>query len=267
MRLLILLISSLLASVSSAQLATPDENGIAFGHVHLNVANIEEHLQLWTEFFGGEAFPVGSSTAIKFPNMLLVMYNEEPSMGSRETVMDHFGFKVRDIQAFREKWEAAGYEMDDDFTGAEGQINAYLTMPGGAYVELQEDQGLHEPMTGYHVHYRTEGHEELMQWYTELLGVEVRARGSIATTTNVPGMNLSFGGSNTARASTQGAAIDHVGFEIQNLEEFCRELEARGIEFDRPYSVIESIGLGTAFLTDPRGVRIELTEGLTKLYQ
>ncbi len=268
MRLLILLLTSFcLSHGATAQLATPNQAGLTFGHVHLNVPDVEEHARLWTEFFGGERLAIGSLTAIKFPNMLLIMYDEAPTMVSRQTVMDHFGFKVRNIQAFREKWEAAGYTLEPDFRGAEGQTNAYLTFPGGTYVELQEDQGLHEEMTGYHIHYRTEGHEELLNWYTELFGIEIRARGSIATTTNVPGMNLSFGGSNTPRAPTQGAAIDHVGFEISNLEAFCQELERRGIEFDQPYSRIDSIGLANAFLTDPSGVRVELTEGLTKLYE
>ncbi len=249
-----------------AQLAEPNEAGLTFGHLHLNVADVEQHAQLWTEFFGGERITIGSLAAIKFPNMLLIMYNEAPAMDSRNTVMDHFGFKVRDIQAFRDKWEAAGHKMDPDFSGAEGQTNAYLTLPGGVYVELQEDQSLHVPIAGYHVHFLTEGHEELLDWYTELLDIQVRTRGSIATTTNVPGMNLSFGRSSTPRAATQGTAIDHIGFEIENLENFCRKLEDRGIVFDRPYNIIESVGLGNAFLTDPQGVRIEFTEGLVRIY-
>jgi catechol 2,3-dioxygenase-like lactoylglutathione lyase family enzyme len=183
-------------------------------------------------------------------------------MGSRQTVMDHFGFKVRDIQSFIDKWEAAGLEMGRVFTGAEGQTNAYLTFPGGTYVELQEDQGLHEEVTAYHVHYFTPGYEELLNWYVDMFNLEVRSRGSIATTTNVPGMNISFGNSDTERAPSAGAAIDHIGFEIDNLEAFCKQLEARGVVFDRPYNYIESINLGTAFFTDPRGVVVELTEGL-----
>ncbi len=39
-------------------------------------------------------------------------------------------------------------------------------------------------------------------------------------------------------------------------------LEARGIEFDVPYREVPSIELKIAFLTDPSGVYIELTEGL-----
>jgi extradiol dioxygenase family protein len=51
---------------------------------------------------------------------------------------------------------------------------------------------------------------------------------------------------------------------VDGLEAFCAELEARGIQFDVPYTVHAS-GIGYAFLTDPWGVYIELTEGLRSL--
>ena len=40
-------------------------------------------------------------------------------------------------------------------------------------------------------------------------------------------MNFSFGGNNSGRQSTKGAAIDHIGFEIDNLEDFCLNLNLR----------------------------------------
>ena len=55
-----------------------------------------------------------------------------------------------------------------------------------------------------------------------------------------------------------------LGFEIANLEAFCRKLEAKGVKFDTPYSKGGS-GISAAVLTDPWGTRIELTEGL-RLY-
>ncbi|HBJ90098.1 MAG TPA: hypothetical protein DHV53_08435 [Gammaproteobacteria bacterium] len=263
MRYLTLLFLAMLCSGTTlAQLATPDESGIAYGHMHLNVSSIDQHLPIWTEHFGGEEIAIGPLRAVKFPNMIVMFAEQTPAMGSRETVMDHFGFKVRNIQRFIDKWEAAGFEMGRVFTGAEGQINAYVTLPDGVYVELQEDQGLREEFTGYHVHYFTSQYEELLDWYVEIFGLEIRPRGTIATTTNVPGSNLSFGNSNSPRAPTLGTAIDHVGFEITNLEDFCRSLAERGIEFEVPYREIEALGLAVAFFTDPSGVRIELTEGL-----
>ena len=126
---------------------------------------------------------------------------------------------------------------------------------------MQEDQGLHEEITGYHVHWFLDNPEEILQWYVEMFDLEIRPRGRITTTTNVPGMNLSFGANNSGRQNTQGSAIDHIGFEIDNLEEFCKQLEAKGIVFDIPYREIRAIGLNIAYFTDPSGVYVELTEG------
>lgn len=255
------------ASIAAqAQLATPNIDGLTYGHIHLNVADIDAHTAIWTEHFGAEVVTRGPLTAVRMPNVVVIFTEREPSMGSRETVMDHFGVKVRDINAFMDKWRSAGLEVGSVFTGAEGQTNAYVMLPDGVYVELQEDQALHEEITGYHVHFYSQQADELLAWYTDLFDLEVRPRGSISTTTNVPGMNLSFANSRQERQPTQGAAIDHIGFEIDNLEAFCQKLEARGIEFDVPYREIPAIGLAIAFITDPQGVRIEFTEGLHDYY-
>ena len=259
--LLIPLFALAVATPALGQLATPNPAGLTYGHVHLNVSDVELHKRIWVEYFGGVVVEKGPLTSVRLPNMLVALSERAPSMGSRETVMNHFGFKVRDIERFLEKWSATGYEVGRVFTGAEGQSNAYVTLPDGVYVELQEDKSLHVEVMGYHVHFITPGHEELLKWYTEVFGLEIRPRGSIATTTNAPGMNMSFSGANEERAPTEGAAIDHIGFEFEDLEAFCRELEAKGIEFDVPYREIPAIELKIAFITDPAGVRIELTEG------
>jgi catechol 2,3-dioxygenase-like lactoylglutathione lyase family enzyme len=92
------------------------------------------------------------------------------------------------------------------------------------------------------------------------------SRGNIETTVNIPGQNLSFANSQTQREPTQGRAIDHIGFEVDDLEPFIQRLEARGIEFQLGYTVIDSIELAIAFFVDPSGVRIELTEGFDEYY-
>ena len=42
----------LLAGTAQAQLAVPNEAGLAYGHVHLNVTDMELHKQLWGEKAG-----------------------------------------------------------------------------------------------------------------------------------------------------------------------------------------------------------------------
>jgi catechol 2,3-dioxygenase-like lactoylglutathione lyase family enzyme len=56
--------------------------------------------------------------------------------------------------------------------------------------------------------------------------------------------------------------MDHIGFEVKNLEAFCKKLEAQGVKFEIPYRDVPQLGLKIAFLVDPEGTRIELTEGL-----
>lgn len=248
-------------SPAHAQLAVPNEVGLTYGHVHLNVSDVELHKQLWVDHFGGVVTQKGSLIAIRLPGFLVALSAREPTGGSLGSVMDHFGFKVRNLEKFLAKWRAAGRSVDSEFIGAEGQPNAYVTMPDGVRVELQEDQMLPVEVSGYHIHFRTPEFEELLDWYLDVFGLELRSRGRIPTTTNVPGMNLSFGDASEALAPTRGRAIDHIGFELDDLESFTEELKAKGIEFDTEFREIDTLQLKIAYITDPSGVRIELTEG------
>jgi hypothetical protein len=51
---------------------------------------------------------------------------------------------------------------------------------------------------------------------------------------------------------------------VKNLAEFCKGLESKGVKFDVPYRAVPQLGISIAFLTDPWGTYIELTEGLDK---
>lgn len=256
------MVAVVLSAPVSAQLAVPNDNGITFGHIHLNVSDPDEHARLWTQHFDGEVIQRGNLRLVKFPGFLLALREQEPTGGTQGSVMNHFGFKIRDLQKFLDEWRAAGYTVDREFIGSEGQPNAYVTMPDGVWVELQEDQMLPVEVWGYHIHYRTPEYESLLDWYVDVFDLEIRPRGRIPTTTNVPGMNMSFATSEQPVVGTAGRSLDHIGFEIDNLEAFVNRLKARGIEFDVDYRVIEELGIALAFLTDPSGVYIELSEGL-----
>ena len=143
MRLLLSL--SLLLMVASqvrAELGPFNAAGVAYGHVHLNVADVDFHKKFWVDHFGGEVVTRGTLTTIKFPTMLIVLTQRAPTGPSAGTVMDHFGFKVRNIAEVLRGWRAAGYTVQQEFTGAEGFPNAYLLGPDGLRLELQEDATL-----------------------------------------------------------------------------------------------------------------------------
>jgi len=260
-----LVLSVTIAGPARAQLAPPNAAGVTYGHVHLNVKDIELQKKLWVEHFGAVVVQKGPLTAVKLPNMLIAFRQADATGPSEGTVMDHFGFKVRDIAAILKKWRAAGYEVTREFTGAEGFPNAYLIGPEHIKIEVQEDKTLPVPVSGYHIHFILDGDlAKLRDWYVDTFSLVARQRGTIPITADAPGMNLSFQKATAPTVGTKGRTIDHIGFEITNLEAFCRKLEARGVKFDIPFREVPAIGLKIAYITDPSGVYIELTEGYDK---
>jgi len=254
-------VALLFALPAQAQLAPPNAAGVTFAHVHLNVTDVEVHKKLWVEQFGGVVVQKGSLVTVKFPNMLVVFTERTPTGGSQGTVMDHFGFKVRNLAEVLATWRAAGLEVQSEFTGAEGYPNAYVVAPDGVRFELQEDPQLPMKAAGYHIHFFAPDYLELLDWYVDIFSGVHSPRGTIESTVNVPGQNLSFATSRTEREPTRGRAIDHIGFEVDDLRGFIEMLEARGITMALGYTEIASIELAIAFFTDPSGVYIELTEG------
>src|SRR3954467_6938273 len=151
MRLLLGSIVALaIAAPAAAQLAPPNDAGITYGHVHLNVRDIEVHKKLWVEHFDAVLVQKGPLVAVKLPGMLIAFRQAEPTGGSEGTVMDHFGFKVKNLAEMLQAWRAAGYQVGREFTGAEGFPNAYITGPDDIKIELQEDKALPVKAVAYH---------------------------------------------------------------------------------------------------------------------
>lgn len=263
-----LLLGSVLAlaivAPAHAQLAPPNAAGITYGHVHLNVRDIEVHKKLWVDHFGAVVVEKGPLVAVKLPGMLIAFRQAAPAGGSEGTVLDHFGFKVRNLAEMLQAWRAAGFKVGREFIGSEGFPNAYLLGPDDVKIELQEDKALPVKAAAYHLHFLLADYVKLRDWYVDTFSLVPRKRGTIVTTADAPGINLSFATSATPTLGTKGRTIDHIGFEITNLEAFCKKLEARGVKFDVPFRHVPAIGLNIAYITDPSGVYIELTEGYDK---
>jgi hypothetical protein len=82
---------------------------------------------------------------------------------------------------------------------------------------------------------------------------------------DLPGVNLTFSPSEKPVVGTEGRSIDHIGFEVENLESLCKKLEAKGVTFRLSFRTIPEYNASIAFLIDPWGTVIELTEGLDEL--
>jgi catechol 2,3-dioxygenase-like lactoylglutathione lyase family enzyme len=131
-------------------------------------------------------------------------------------------------------------------------------------VELSADVALAAPIAFHHIHWYNGDVKGIQAWYAKTFGAVPGKRGNFAAA-DLPGANLTFAeAAATAAAPTKGRVLDHIGFEVKNLEAFTKKLEAAGYKLDVPYRNVASLKIGLAFLTDPWGTYIELTEGLDK---
>jgi catechol 2,3-dioxygenase-like lactoylglutathione lyase family enzyme len=176
--------------------------------------------------------------------------------------MDHFGLKVRDLEGVLSKWRALGYEVDSEKTDASGSAVAYITMPGGVRLALNEEPNQSASASMGHVHFVTPMRRELMAWYAERFGVALVTQDDSSHFASIPGSQLRFEDTEKDRLPTDGAAIDHIGFEVQEWDAFVGTLQEAGIHFEFGPVYIESLNLWVAFFNDPTGVLVEITHGL-----
>lgn len=274
-------LAALAAAVpAAAQLRSAPEGPVVYGHHHLIVTDVAAQKRFWVDTLGGTPGALGSTDAALFDNVIVLFRQGTPTGGTKGTIVNHIGFAVPDLRAVVGRVKAAGYPIvtrqemppsqavvdDLAYVEATKQNIAYVMAPDDVKVELVEVKGQARPITMHHVHYYTQHIDEMKAWYVKTFGAAPGMRGAFQAA-DLPGVNLTFSGSDTPVAGTKGRSLDHIGFEVKDLEAFCKRLEAQGVTFDRPYTKVASLGIAVAFLTDPWGTYIELTEGLAAMGQ
>lgn len=243
-----------------AQIPVLDGGAVGMGHLHTLVseADFDAHRRAWIEGLGARVEMLGPLEAILLPGVVVVIKKGESAGGSEGTMVNHVGFLVRDLEARVAHWKSLGFEV---YPERPSPTQAYLRFPGGLKVELSEDPTLTTPVANHHIHLFTTDVPAMKQWYIDMFAGKPGKRGQWEEVW-FPGVRLSIGPADEAPAPSKGRAMDHIGFEVDGLEAFCKKLEAKGVKFDVPYRAVPAIKSSIAFLTDPWGTYIELTEGL-----
>jgi catechol-2,3-dioxygenase len=241
-----------------AQLAPPNAMGVSIGHVHLNAHDIEAQQKFWTQV-GGTLVHNEKIQMVQFPGMFLNLRKQDSTGGTVGSTVNHIGFHVKNLAEWVPKWEAAGLKVE---AGANPK-QKFLAAPDDIRVEIIEDASIATPVAMHHIHMFVPDPLETQAWYIKTFGGTAGKRGQYDTV-NVPGTELTLAKAAMPQAPTKGRSIDHIGFEIKNLDQFVKNLEAAGIHTE---GAIRTSGnasrLRLTYITDPWGTYIELTEGLT----
>ncbi|HWZ33045.1 MAG TPA: VOC family protein [Bryobacteraceae bacterium] len=249
------------AAAALAQTSAPNATGVSMGHVHLIVADPEEHKKLWVGLLGGQASSLPPLELVRFPGIFVILQKARTPLadGSDGSTVNHFGFLVKSYADIRAKLTAANLTFTMDNANTKQVIAVF---PDKVRVEFTEDANLKTPIAFHHIHVATTDQEATRGWYVKTFGGDAGKRGAFPSAM-FPGGEVDFLKANDAAAATKGRSLDHIGFEVKGLEAFCKKLEADGMKFDMTYREIPQLGgLKIAFVIDPIGTRIELTEGL-----
>ena len=286
-------ILGLAALPAFAQLVSHADAPIRIGHYHLNVTSVEAHKKFWAGTLGGKAMKFGGIDVIEFPDAFIFLgvnktTAQKPAGPTRGTAFDHIGFAVPNVPAMAMKLAAAGYQ---ETTGREPKPGepppaasgtssvygrfAYFLGPDGVKIELvTSDQKDAPPIVAHHIHFINKQYVEMQQWYMKAFNATLRpGQTDFFIGADLPGVGYSLnffrweGDQSITHVPTAGRVVDHVGFEVKNLDAFCKALEVKGIKAVRPYKKRDAAmnNIATATIVDPWGVSIELTEGLDRI--
>ena len=281
------------APAALAQLVSHADAPVRVGHYHLNVSSVEAHKKFWVDTLGGKAMKLGGIDVIEFPDAFLFLRLQKPTGPTRGTDFDHIGFAVPNVPAMAAKLAAAGYQETTSREPKPGEPPpaasgtsavygrfAYFLGPDGVKIELVTsdqkpgDQKDAPPIVAHHIHFINKQYVEMQQWYMKAFNATLRpGQTDFFIGADLPGVGYSLnffrweGDQSITHVPTAGRVVDHVGFEVKNLEAFCKALEAKGIKLTRPYKKSDPAmnNIATAMIVDPWGVSIELTEGLEKI--
>ena len=255
-------ISLLASGTASAQAFPPNEAGVTMGHWHLNSRDVEANKKIFVAM-GGTAIKNGNFEIVRFPGVIVFLNQAAgappASGGTVGSVVNHVGFLVPNVAESVAKWKAAGVQVEPGGNGRTDQ--AFVTTPDGLRIEILEDKNQKLPIRHHHIHFNVpeSAIPEIQAWYAKFFGAKPGMRGTNVAD-DIPGANLSFSRAAMPTVTTKGRVLDHIGFDVKNLEAFCKHLEAAGIKLDRPYTKNAQTGTALAFIYDPWGTYIELNE-------
>ena len=261
------LASTLAAGTAYAQPYTPNDMGVTMGHWHLNSVDVEANKKIFVGM-GGTAVKAGDFSVVRFPGVVVMLHlrpGAAPSLGGTDgTVVNHVGFVVQNVQESVAKWKAAGVPVQPGSNNRMDQ--AFVTTPDGLKVEILEDKEQSVPIRHEHVHFflPETAIPESQAWYVKTFGAKPGVRNQ-APVADLPGVQLRFAKIATPTVTTKGRVLDHIGFDVKDLQGFIAKLEAAGVRLDRPYTK-NNIGGALAFITDPWGTSIELNERPNSIY-
>lgn len=266
-RLMLVVSALLLVAPVAAQILPPNAAGVSAGHEHFRAMDVEAAERFWTAL-GGVITPMGQARVVKFPGVIVMLARataDNPVKGGTEgSTVDAIRFRVKNLNSTLAALAAAGYQPQSGSAAG----SALLMTLEKAKVQVVEDPSLATAVAADALIMKVPSVADAAAWYAKWFGAKIVREGD-ATYADIPGMKMRFESASSPIAGTQGRALDHIGFEVKNLEALMKAMANEGVTISRPFqpapAAVQPVVTTLGFVTDPWGTYIELNEGFSNI--
>ena len=240
-----------------------------YHHVHITSSAPPESVRWYERHLDCEAVADRDDTA-DCSGVEVTFVPQATMGGTQGTGVNHIGFSYPDVTAKMAELEAIGVRGSgvrlQRFPGGAtlrespgGYRHGYIFDPWGTRIELLEDP---ERLGFHHVHLSAADPQATLGWYERLFG------GERALHAGAEGLRFEsvwiFADEHPegVPATTEGRAVDHIGFMVDDLAAAAVELRGAGVEFLEGPSVPENarVAVPRALIVGPDNVRLEVVE-------
>ncbi len=241
-----------------------------YHHVHITASSPSEGVRWYNRHLDCE--PVADRPDAANCDGVELIFVVQPTMGSTQgTGVNHIGFSYPDLAAKMAELESVGVRgsgvrlqrFPDGATlrDVPGLFKlGFIFDPWGTRIEMVEDP---DYLGFHHIHLSAADPAATLAWYQDVFGGESASlKGQLAGLLFDDVWLLVSKHAEGTPATTEGRAIDHIGFEVADLDAAAPEMRGNGVVFQQDPATPENgrTSAKRAFLVGPDNVRLAVVE-------
>ncbi|MEE2613430.1 MAG: VOC family protein [Acidobacteriota bacterium] len=240
-----------------------------YHHVHITASAPSEGVRWYEQHLDCE--PVADRSDAADCAGVELVFVVQPAIGSTQgTGVNHIGFSYPDLTAKMAELEAVGvrgsgvrmqrFPDGSTLRDVPGLFNlGFVFDPWGTRIEMVEDP---ERLGFHHIHLSATDPAATLAWYQDVFGGETASLKGRLDGLLFDDVWVLVSEAESIPATTQGRAIDHIGFSVPDLDAAAADMRRKGIVFQTEPEVPEGgrTSATRAFIVGPDNVRLAVVE-------
>ena len=240
-----------------------------YHHVHITASAPSEGVRWYEQHLDCE--PVADRSDAADCAGVELVFVVQPAIGSTQgTGVNHIGFSYPDLTAKMAELEAVGvrgsgvrmqrFPDGSTLRDVPGLFKlGFVFDPWGTRIEMVEDP---ERLGFHHIHLSATDPAATLAWYQDVFGGETASLKGRLDGLLFDDVWVLVSEAESIPATTQGRAIDHIGFSVPDLDAAAADMRRKGIVFQTEPEVPEGgrTSAKRAFIVGPDNVRLAVVE-------